>query len=44
MGRWIIWHPLLKARRLSLRGIRRKGIVVSVGEVRMVPPTKIVRV
>jgi len=25
--RWIIWRPLLKTRRLRLRGIRRKGLL-----------------
>ena len=40
--RWIIWHPLLKTRRLRLKSIRRKGVVVSVGEVRMVSLTRIV--
>jgi len=40
--RWIIWRPLLKTRRLRLRGIRRKGVVVSVGEIGMVSPTRIV--
>jgi len=44
LRRWIIWRPLLKTRRLRLRGIGRKGLVVSVGEVGMVSPTRIVYV
>jgi len=42
LRRWIIWRPLLKTRRLRFKGIRRKGVVVSVGEVGMVSPTRIV--
>jgi len=42
VGRCIIWCPLLKTRRLRLRGIKRKGVVVSIGEVGMVSPTRIV--
>jgi len=42
LRRWIIWSPMLETRRLRLRGIGRNGIVILVGEIRMISPSEVI--
>jgi len=44
LRRWVIRDSVLEIRRLRLRGIEGNGVVISVGKIRMISPTRVISV
>jgi len=42
LGRWVVGLTVLKTKGLRLRGIGWQGIIIMVGEIGMISPTRIV--